>query len=96
MLKLLETLWSSFWLCGFAIVLGVGGYFVCRRAEAWGRQAAEATAHLPPMLRWLCGREYSSAEFIWRYRLVGIGALVVAGICFVYAAVAIIAAMSAH
>ena len=85
MLKLLETLWSSFCLCGYAIVLGLGGYFACRHAEAWGRQAAEATADPPRMLRWLYDREYTPAKFIWGYRIAGVGAMVLASICLVYA-----------
>ena len=91
MVKLIETLWSARWLCGFAVICGVGGYYVCRRAEQWARQAAEATAHPAPMLRWLYRRQYSATEFIWRHRLAGVGAIVIAMFCLLYAVVTIIA-----
>jgi glycerol uptake facilitator-like aquaporin len=90
MLKLLETLWSSLWLGGCAIVLAVGGYIVLRYAEQWGRQAARAAADGPRLVRWLDPTQYTAADFIWRYRLAGVGAFVMAGVFLVLAVVNIV------
>jgi hypothetical protein len=91
MIKLLDTLWSSLCLGAFGIVMGVAGYLVRRNADRWGRQAAEASAHPRPMLRWVYGRPVSATIFAERYRLTGIAAMAMGVIWLVYAAITIVA-----
>lgn len=89
-MKVVETLLSWVYLCGFGIVFGVVGYYFRRNAEKFGRQSAEAGEGMPRMLRWLNYPKYSEAEFVALYRNAGLVQMVMAVVGLVAGIVMII------
>jgi hypothetical protein len=83
MVKSFEPLQSWFYICGFGILCGAVGYLYRRNAARFGRQSAEATADTPRLLRWLNHPTFTDAEWVSRYRTLGLAHLILGCLCFV-------------
>jgi hypothetical protein len=94
MVKHFETIQSWFYICGFGILCGAAGYVFRRNAAKFGRQSAEATVDTPRMLRWLNHPKYTEAEWVSRYRSLGLAHMILGGLCFVAGVVMIIVTAS--
>jgi hypothetical protein len=92
MVKPLDTMLSWFYICGFGIMCGVVGYFFRRNAVQFGRQSAESAASTPRMLRWLNHPKHTEAEFVSRYRSLGLGHMILGCVCLAVGVVMILAA----
>lgn len=94
MVKHFETIQSWFYICGFGILCGAAGYLFRRNAAKFARQSAEATADAPRMWRWVNHPSYTEAEWVSRYRSLGLAHMILGCLCFLVGIVMIIVTAS--